>query len=51
MVYTVTNVLEMNNRAHDPIFATVVAHEILRNNEYHPSFAAVTFSNQTRRAL
>lgn len=34
-----TNVLELNRLAHDPIFATVVAHEILRRNGYHPSFA------------
>lgn len=35
----VTNVLEMNKLAHDPIFAAVVAHEVLRNAGYHPSFA------------
>lgn len=35
----VTNVLELNRLAHDPIFAAVVAHEVLRNNGYHPSFA------------
>jgi len=34
-----TNVLELNGLAHDPIFAAVVAHEILHNNGYHPFFA------------
>lgn len=34
-----TNVLELNGLAHDPIFAAVVAHEVLRKNGFHPSFA------------
>ncbi len=34
-----TNVLELNNLAHDPIFATVVAYEVLRKNGYRPSLA------------